>query len=133
MVVGQFKLTHYQYAVIVVLFMKNLKGDGMKTIIFLALLICAPLTCYAATNQSECPPDTLWNSSTNRCYRDPDSESAKRELREQELREQERKCIEAQRSAEEYRQKLVEGMATSDLNPKLPPIPIPPECIKPLR
>ena len=104
----------------------------MKTVIFVMSLLLAS-TAQAATNQAGCPPDTLWNSSTNECYRDPNSESAKRERREQDLREQERKCIEAQRAAEEYRQQLEKGMGTSDLNPKLPPIPTPPECIKTVR
>jgi len=104
----------------------------MKTVILVMSLLLAS-TAQAAMSKAGCPPDTLWNSSTNECYRDPNSESAKRELREQELREQERKCIEAQGSAEEYRQKLEKGMATSDFNPKLPPIPTPPECFKTLR
>ncbi len=104
----------------------------MKTVIFVMSLFLAS-TAQAAMNQAQCPPDTLWDSSTNKCYRDPNSESAKKESREQELREQERKCLEAQRSAEEYRQKLEKGMGTSDLNPKLPPIPTLPECIKTIR
>ncbi len=104
----------------------------MKTVI-LAMSLLLASTAQAAMSQKDCPPDTLWNSSTNECYRDPNSESAKRERREQELREQERKCIEAQRSAAEYRQKLEKGMATSDANPKLPPVDTPPECIKTLR
>jgi hypothetical protein len=49
---------------------------------------------------------------------------------EQEQKEQERKYIEAKRLAEEYRQKLEKGRATSDLNPELPPVPTPPECVK---
>lgn len=101
----------------------------MKTVILVMSLLLAS-TAQAAMNQSQCPPDTLWDSSTNKCYRDPNSETAKREHREQELREQERKCAEARKEAEEYRQKLEKNLATSDLNPKLPPVPTPPECIK---
>jgi hypothetical protein len=101
----------------------------MKTVILVMSLLLAS-TAQAAMNQAQCPPDTLWNSSTNQCYPDPNSESAKRERKEQEIREQERKCEEAKRSAEEYRNKLLKGRATSDLNPELPPIPTPPECIK---
>jgi hypothetical protein len=105
----------------------------MKTVILLVMSLLLASTAQAAMSQKGCPPDTLWNSSTGECYLDPNSETAKRELKEQELREQERKCIEAQKSAEEYRQYIEKGMATSDLNPKLPPIPTPPECIKTIR
>ena len=67
----------------------------MKTLIFAFLLLCVPLTCYAARSQAECPPDTIWNSSTNTCYQDPNSPSAKRQ--------QERERQEAERSKEEQR------------------------------
>jgi hypothetical protein len=72
----------------------------MKTAILVMSLLLAS-TAQAAMNQSPCPPDTLWNSSTNECYKDPDSASAKRERTEQEQKEQERKCEEAKRAAEE--------------------------------
>jgi hypothetical protein len=101
----------------------------MKTVILIMSLLFAS-TAQAAMNQAQCPPDTLWNSSTNECYQDPNSESAKRERKEQEIREQEQKCDEAKKSAEEYRNNLLKGRAISDLNQPLPPIPTPPECIK---
>ncbi len=101
----------------------------MKTVILVMSLLLAS-TAQSATNQAQCPRDTLWDSGTNQCRRDPKSETAKRERREQEQREQEQKCAEAQRAAEEYRQTLEKDLGTSDLNPKLPPIPTPPECIK---
>jgi hypothetical protein len=101
----------------------------VKTVILVMSLLLAS-TAQAAMNQAQCPPDTLWNSSTNECYPDPNSESAKREHREQELKEQEQRCLEAKRSAEEYRKRLEKGRAASDLNPELPPVPTPPECIK---
>ncbi len=104
----------------------------MKTVVlFMSLLLVS--TAQAAMNQSQCPPDTLWNPGTNQCYRDPNSETAKRERREQEEREQERKCLEARKAAEEYRQKLEKDLGKSDLNPELPPIPDPPECVKTIR
>jgi hypothetical protein len=102
----------------------------MKTVIFAVMSLFLAATVQAAMNQAECPPDTLWNPSTNECYHDPNSESAKRARKEQEIREQEQKCAEAKRLAEEYRQQLEKGRATSDLNPELPPVPTPPECIK---
>ncbi len=101
----------------------------MKTALLLMTLLLAS-TAQAASNQAQCPPDTLWNPNTNQCYRDPDSETAKREQREQAQREQERKCEEAKRAAAEYRQQLEKNMATSDYNQKLPPDSLPPECIR---
>ena len=101
----------------------------MKTVMIVMSLLLAS-TAQAAMNQAQCPPDTLWDSSTNQCYLDPNSETARRERREQELREQDRKCAEARSAAEKARQYLERGMATSDLNQKLPPIDTPPECIK---
>ncbi len=101
----------------------------MKTVILIISLLLAS-TAQAASNQAQCPPDTLWNSNTNQCYRDPNSETAKREQREQEQREQERKCQEALRAAKEYRQQYEKNLATSDYNQKLPPVPLPDECIK---
>ncbi len=69
----------------------------MRTLFFAFLLLSAPLTCYAARSQAECPPDTIWNSSTNTCYQDPNSPSAKRQ--------QERQRQEAERQKEEQRSK----------------------------
>ncbi len=101
----------------------------MKTVI-LAISLLLASAAQAATNQAQCPRDTLWDSTTNQCRRDPSSETAKRQRMEQEQREQERKCAEAKRAAAEYRQKLEKDLGTSDLNATLPPIPTPPECIK---
>jgi hypothetical protein len=72
----------------------------MKTIIFVALLLCAPLTCYAAMSQSECPKDTIWNSSTNLCYPDPNAPSVIKARQEEE-----KARLEAERLKEEQRQK----------------------------
>ena len=66
----------------------------MKTVIIVMSLLLAS-TAQAAMNQAQCPPDTLWDSSTNQCYPDPNSESA--------IREQERQRREAERAKEEQR------------------------------
>ena len=73
----------------------------MKTIIFVALLICAPLTCHAARNQAECPPDTLWNSSNNECYPDPNAPSVIKARQEEE-----KARLEAERVKDEQQRKM---------------------------
>jgi hypothetical protein len=75
----------------------------MKTLIFVALLICAPLTCYAATSQAECPKDTIWNSSTNLCYPDPNAPSVIKARQEAE-----KARLEAERLKEEQRRKVLD-------------------------
>lgn len=72
----------------------------MKTIIFVALLLCAPLACYAAMSQADCPPDTIWNSSTNLCYPDPNAPSVIKARKEEE-----KARLEAERLKEEQRLK----------------------------
>ena len=72
----------------------------MKTIIFVALLLCAPLASYAAMSQADCPPDTIWNSSTNKCYPDPNAPSVIKARQEEE-----KARLEAERLKEEQRQK----------------------------
>jgi len=76
----------------------------MKTLIFMALLICAPLTCYAAMSQAECPKDTIWNSSTNLCYPDPNAPSVIKARQEEE-----KARLEAERLKEEQRRKQEEN------------------------
>jgi len=76
----------------------------MKTLIFVALLICAPLTCYAAMSQAECPKDTIWNSSTNVCYPDPNAPSAIKARQEEE-----KARLDAERLKEEQRRKREEN------------------------
>ena len=72
----------------------------MKTLIFVALLVCAPLASYAAMSQADCPKDTLWNSSTNTCYPDPNAPSV---IKAQQEKEKAR--LEAERLKEEQQQK----------------------------
>lgn len=72
----------------------------MKTLIFVALLICAPLACYAAMSQAECPKDTIWNSSTNQCYEDPNAPSVIRARQEKE-----KARLEAERLKEDQQRK----------------------------
>lgn len=72
----------------------------MKTLIFVALLLCAPLASYAARSQAECPPDTIWNSSTNQCYPDPNAPSVIKARQEEE-----KARLEAERLKEEQRLK----------------------------
>ena len=72
----------------------------MKTLIFVALLLCAPLTCHAAMSQTECPKDTIWNSSTNLCYPDPNAPSVIKARQEEE-----KARLEAERLKEEQRLK----------------------------
>ena len=100
----------------------------MKTVIFVMSLFLAS-TAQAAMNQAQCPPDTLWDSSTNQCYLDPNSETARRERREQELREQERKCAEARSAAEKARRNApwvsftdlaTKGLPLSQAEPRAP-------------
>ena len=72
----------------------------MKTLIFVALLLCAPLASYAAMSQADCPKDTIWNSSTNTCYPDPNAPSV---IKKQQ--EEEKARLEAERLKEEQLQK----------------------------
>jgi len=69
----------------------------MKTILLVISLLVAS-TAQAAMSQADCPPETIWNSSTNTCYPDPAAEAAKRERLEQErLRKEEEYGKEQQR------------------------------------
>lgn len=72
----------------------------MKTLIFVALLLCAPLGSYAAMSQADCPPETIWNSSTNQCYPDPNAPSVIKARQEEE-----KARLEAERLKEEQQQK----------------------------
>ncbi len=98
----------------------------MKTIIFVALLICAPLTCYAAMSQAECPKDTIWNSSTNQCYPDPNAPAVIKARQEEE-----KARLEAERLKEEQRLKReledAGGEAYKDMQKQMYPTPLNPQ------
>ncbi len=84
----------------------------MKAIIFVALLICAPLTCYAAMSQAECPKDTIWNSSTNQCYQE------KARLEAERLKEEQRLKRELEDAGGEAYKNMQKQMHPSPLNPQ---------------
>lgn len=73
------------------------KEDGMRTLIIAASLLCASLAYAGPMSQADCPPDTIFNSSVNKCYQDPNSDTATRERREQDRLRQEQKDQEEQR------------------------------------
>ena len=97
----------------------------MKTLIFAALLLCTPVVCFAATGQADCPPETIWNSSTNKCYPDPAVEAAKRERMEQEkLRKEEEYRKEQERLNKEKSDAIREDSERSGVHiPAMPTSP----------
>jgi hypothetical protein len=98
----------------------------MKTPIFAILLICAPLTCYAARSQAECPKDTIWNSNTNECYPDPSAPSVIKARQEEE-----KARLEAERLKEEQRLKReledAGGESYKALQKQIHPTPLNPQ------
>ncbi|HLO26358.1 MAG TPA: hypothetical protein VK187_09595 [Geobacteraceae bacterium] len=97
----------------------------MKMLIFVALLLCAPLASYAAMSQADCPPDTIWNSSTNQCYPDPNAPSAIKARKEEEkarleaerLKEEQRLKQEMEEAGGESNKIMKKQMYPSPLNP----------------
>jgi hypothetical protein len=97
----------------------------MKTLIFVALLLCAPLATDAAMSQADCPPDTIWNSSTNQCYPDPNAPSAikarqeeeKARLEAEKLKEEERLKREMEDAGGESNKIYKKQMYPAPLNP----------------
>ena len=61
----------------------------MKTFVIAVLLLCASFAYAGPTSQVDCPPDTIFNTSVNKCYQDPNSDTAIRERQEQERQRQE--------------------------------------------
>jgi len=78
----------------------------MTTLILVALLLCAPLTCHAAMSQSECPPDTIWNSSVNQCYPDPNAPSVIKAREEEEKARREAERLKEEQRLEQEREEL---------------------------
>jgi len=73
----------------------------MKTLVIAVLLLCASLAYAGPMSQADCPPDTIFNSSVNKCYQDPNSDTAIRERQEQErLRQEQEDRAEQQRNKE---------------------------------
>ena len=70
----------------------------MKTLIIAATSLCASLAYAGPTSQADCPPDTIFNTSVNKCYQDPNSDTAIRKRQEQ---EQERLRQEQEHRAEQ--------------------------------
>ncbi|HTG80342.1 MAG TPA: hypothetical protein VL949_00235 [Geobacteraceae bacterium] len=98
----------------------------MKKLIFVAaLVLCTPLTGNAAMSQADCPQDTIWNSSTNQCYPDPNSPTAKREQEQQRreaerLKEEERRKQEMENKAQEEERRRRSGSDANTPNPSQP-------------
>ncbi len=97
----------------------------MRTLIFVALMLCVPFVCNAAMSQAECPPDTIWNSSNNQCYPDPNAPSVKREQERQrqeaeKAREEQRRQQEADEAAKEAERRRRFGSETNTPNPSQP-------------
>ncbi len=97
----------------------------MKTLLCTVLLLGVPFAAHAAMSQAECPPDTIWNSSTNQCYPDPDSPTAKREQARQRAQEervrQEQRYQQQRESAErEAERRRKTGSETVITNPSQP-------------
>lgn len=78
----------------------------MKTLFFAVLLLCAPIACSAAMSQAECPEGTIWNSSTNGCYEDPNGPAAQARKQEAERRARE----EQDRADQQQRNKVMEDL-----------------------
>ena len=98
----------------------------MKTLIFVALLLCAPLTGHAATSQADCPRDTIWNSSTNQCYPDPNAPSViKARQEEEKARLEAEKVKEEQRLKREFED--LGGESYKNMRKQMNPTPLNPQ------
>ena len=96
----------------------------MKTLIIAASLLSASLAYAGPTSQADCPPDTVFNSSVNKCYPDPNSDTAIQERREQERLRQEQADRTEQRQSNKEMEKIMNnaGHHETIIDDPAPPI-----------
>ena len=96
----------------------------MKTLTIAASLFCASLAYAGPMSQADCPPDTIFNSSVNKCYQDPNSDTAIQERRDQERLRQEQEYRAKQQQLNKEMDKTMKNAGHSEtiIDDPAPPI-----------